>query len=321
MGDETGRSYEILTQVIFQSILGQKEFPNLVVKRNVTLRGRTGSHQIDIYWRFEVGGVPFEVIVQAKDWQRRVDQLHLLAFRQILDDLPGQPRGIFVTRSGYQKGAREFALAHGILIYELREAMESSPLCLTVGGWAKFWIVRVPLQGTVRCEGEESNVWRTYAMDFVYDVCTPHFSDINFDIPRTWLEQEYPTQDLSDVRRVEIPLATLTDILLYDQKGAAVSNLQVLFSRLIEPMKEQGVNQKELSHDFAEPTFIRVTSSLVPCLIKVNSVSANVNIEHRHETRRGKMSGFSQLVLRQLNSDQTWWFAATPSAISSLEKD
>src|ERR1017187_8716700 len=119
--DKTGKSYENLTQAIFQSILAQTELRNVDVKRDVVLKGKETSHQIDIYWKFEIGEVQYETIVQAKDWGKRVDQGALLQFKSVLNDLPGQPKGIFVTRTGYQKSAKKYALARGILLYELRE--------------------------------------------------------------------------------------------------------------------------------------------------------------------------------------------------------
>jgi hypothetical protein len=81
------------------------------VESNITLQGKTARHQIDVHWRFEFGAVPHETIVQTKDLNKPVEQVHLLAFKEILNDLPGQPKRISVTRSGYQRGAREFALA------------------------------------------------------------------------------------------------------------------------------------------------------------------------------------------------------------------
>src|ERR1039458_1675138 len=149
--DKTGRSYENLAQVIFQSITRQN------VERNVILRGKTISHQIDIYWKFEVGGVQYETIVEAKDWNKPVDQSQLLAFKAILDDLPGQPKGIFVTRNGYQAGAEEFAIAQGILIYELKEFDTFPPLEATVGSWVKISNVRVPLRGVVKRSEEHTS--------------------------------------------------------------------------------------------------------------------------------------------------------------------
>src|ERR1700683_156598 len=130
MSDKTGKLYENLVQVIFQSIFDQQQFPNLKVERDINRKGITASHQIDVYWKFEFGGVPHEVVVQAKDWNRPVEQAHLLAFKSVLDDLPRQPRGIYVTRSGYQSGAKSFALAHGILLYELREADYPPPVSI-----------------------------------------------------------------------------------------------------------------------------------------------------------------------------------------------
>jgi hypothetical protein len=50
-----------------------------------------------------------------------VKKEQVLAFKATLEDLPGQPRGIVVSRKGFQEGAREFAAGHGILLYELRE--------------------------------------------------------------------------------------------------------------------------------------------------------------------------------------------------------
>ena len=319
MSDKTGRSYENLIQTIFQSIILQKEFPNLGVKRDVILQGKTTSHQIDIYWKFEVGGVPYETIVQAKDWNKPVDKSHLLLFKAILDDLPGQPRGIFVTRSGYQAGAEEFALAHGILIYELRETEEEAPVPLTVGGWANITLVRMPLHGTVKCVGEEANIENVYALGFAWDVCTPQFSEIKFHVTPGRLKQEFPTKDLGDSKHVDFPVAPLTDIILYNQEGTSVDNLQTLFSKLIEGMREEKIDQKRVSHAFTEPTFIRVVSLGIPHL-KIDAVSANVEIQHSHHTRRAKMSNFAQLVLHQLNSDQKLWFAATPSVLSRSDE-
>jgi hypothetical protein len=53
----TGAAYEKLVQGIFQAI----------VEQNKTLQGKISTHQIDVYWKFQTGGIEYEVIVQAKD--------------------------------------------------------------------------------------------------------------------------------------------------------------------------------------------------------------------------------------------------------------
>ena len=68
MSDKTGKHYEKLAQVVFQWILDQSDIRNMVVEHNVALKGmHAKSHQIDVCWKFEVGGVQYETIVQAKD--------------------------------------------------------------------------------------------------------------------------------------------------------------------------------------------------------------------------------------------------------------
>src|ERR1039458_4298024 len=96
----TGIPYEILTKMIFEDIVNQKSVETIQVRHNVLLTGKTLTHQIDVYWEFVVGGISYRTVVQAKDWATPVNQGELLKFKAVLDDLPGQPRGVFVTRTG-----------------------------------------------------------------------------------------------------------------------------------------------------------------------------------------------------------------------------
>lgn len=73
VGDKTGKPYEKLTYAIFKFIHEQEEIPNLVVQHDVILQGRTTSHQTDVYWKLEVGGVQYEAVVQAKNWNKPID--------------------------------------------------------------------------------------------------------------------------------------------------------------------------------------------------------------------------------------------------------
>ena len=319
MSDKAGEPYENLTQVIFKSILSQKEFPNIKVERNVTLQGKTTSHQIDVYWKFEFGGVPHEAIVQAKDWKKPVDQLHLLAFSKVLDDLPGQPRGIFVTRTGYQQGAREFALAHGILLYELREADYPSPPPMTPGGWANIKLVRMPLQGLITSEEPDVNAGSAIALGFDIEVFTPHIHVITFTTSTSWLKKEYPTEATELLSTVTLPAALPQNRILFDDKGVVIGNLGSVTQGIVESMKKDGVETREVSHVFEPAVFIDTGYSPIP-RIKVSTVLIKVEIKRTRGLVRTKMSSFAQLVLHQLNSDASWWFAATPKVISKLSK-
>jgi hypothetical protein len=93
----TGRPYELLAQAIWQALNDQEGVANVKVQCNVTLQGNLTSHEIDLYWEFERNRVTYRTVVQAKDWINPVKQEQLIAFKKVLEDLPGQPRGIFVT--------------------------------------------------------------------------------------------------------------------------------------------------------------------------------------------------------------------------------
>ncbi|MDP2174025.1 MAG: restriction endonuclease [Candidatus Cloacimonadaceae bacterium] len=120
----TGREYEELVQQVFKVILGMDKLKTIRLERNVRIDTKTGPKQeIDIYWEYQVGINPNPNIVlfQAKDWKNKVAIEHLRAFKNVIDDIPGHPTGIFVTKTGYQSGAKKFAKNNGIPIWELRE--------------------------------------------------------------------------------------------------------------------------------------------------------------------------------------------------------
>jgi hypothetical protein len=116
----TGKPYESLTQRVFERLLAQAEVVTNV-ERDVVVEGRSTSHQLDVTFVFTVGPATYRTIVQCKDWRSAVKQEQVLAFHSVLTDIPGQPRGIMVSRSGFQEGARKVAEHHGIKLYELRE--------------------------------------------------------------------------------------------------------------------------------------------------------------------------------------------------------
>ena len=125
MSKNTGKPYDKLTQKIFSQIVNQNSVQNINVQHDITLPGKTTSHQIDVYWEFEVGGLQYQTVIQAKDWKNKVKKEQMLAFKAILDDLPSGTKGVFVSKSGFQSGAIEVAQAHGIKIFELRKPTDS----------------------------------------------------------------------------------------------------------------------------------------------------------------------------------------------------
>jgi hypothetical protein len=296
------RWYESVAQGIFQLLLDQDSVHTVLVQHDVTLPGKTATHQIDVYWKFEIAGVLYETIVETKDWCKPIEQDKLFCFKAVLEDLPGQPRGIFITRSGYQSGAIEFAKAHGIILYELDVARPSSVMINHLG-WARFSIVRVPLRGSPK--NEEIAAQQYFEFGWKWTVFTPHVSHLRLQHDKAWLEQNRPVGNF-DISTFKIPPTRFRDIILYDEGHVIASNVAEILRQAIGIMKDEKINTKQLMHTFERPTF--VGPPVTPSYIKVNSMSANIEIEGTDLPMRFGNSKFVQFVLHEITSGKTQFF-------------
>jgi hypothetical protein len=57
------RRHELVSKAIFEALLKQSNAENLEVKHNVCIKGLKTCHQIDVFWKFRVGGLERTVIV------------------------------------------------------------------------------------------------------------------------------------------------------------------------------------------------------------------------------------------------------------------
>jgi hypothetical protein len=294
---KTGKSYEVLTQAIFQLVHDQEEVPNIQVVHDVKLKGQSATHQIDVYWKFEKAGVPYETIVQAKDWSNPVDQGELFKFNCVRGDLPGPPKGIFVTRTGYQRGAKEYARAHGIILYELREVAPRSSVTITALGWANCKVIPMALRGSKKNEEPV----RGRILGFSWTVFGPQFSDLKFQPDSLWLEQAPLTPNV-DLSAIKFPPLPFREIILYDENHTAVSNLDLVLRQVVEVMKAEEVDKKHVVHAFQHPTFLGPTATGLVDYIKVASLSVNVEIQSKQLPIRWDMSNFVHFVLHNITS-------------------
>jgi len=95
-------------QKVYQTLLDIKG-ESIVVARDVVIKGRDGlSHQIDVYYEFEMAGLRHRIAIECKNTGRPVEKNDVLAFSAKIRDCPGV-RGCIVAVNGYQSGAAKFA--------------------------------------------------------------------------------------------------------------------------------------------------------------------------------------------------------------------
>ncbi|MBT9545650.1 MAG: restriction endonuclease [Candidatus Sericytochromatia bacterium] len=275
----TGKPYEKLTQSIFQQILNQSsEVQTVQVEHDVLLQGITTTHQIDVYWRFQHGGVEYQSIVQAKDWNSKVSKEKLLAFHGVLNDLPGQPRGIFVTRRGYQKGAKEYAQAHGIVLYELREAEELD------------W------QGFVR------------SIEIEMRLAIPEVKQLNLVIDPVWFREKALALGFQKGQKFSFRdfIEDSSSTFILDSKGQPMRSLFDIFMSYF-PKEHTAFPLKAIQHQFIEPSFIALNHELFP---KVKLLGLDFNISQSIEqlcftVTAGEMV---QYILKETLGKEIRWF-------------
>ena len=243
----TGKEYELLVQKVFQSILDQKFVQNITVQHDVTLQGKSTSHQIDVYWEFSDGISTYATIVQAKDYTSRVSQDKLLTFKSVIDDLPTHPKGIFVTKTGYQKGAKAYAEANDILLYELRPPTDDD--------------------------------WKGYIRDISINLTmfTPQISNFITYIDKDWLYKNHPDTQ----HKINIPYFNKNDS-LYNEKGDKTIPILKLVNNLIKVQSSESLS-KPIEKTFSEPTFIYYGKYDIE-LVKINKISFTVSFTRHDDT-------------------------------------
>ena len=107
----TAEQYE--TQVV-DWLRTQESFDSFQVTHREKLPGTAGEYTFDGIARFEIlGGAQFLVLIECKRHRRPVERLHVMALHQKLRDV-GAHKALIFSTGGFQRGAIEYAHAHGI---------------------------------------------------------------------------------------------------------------------------------------------------------------------------------------------------------------
>lgn len=92
---------------------------------NVRVQGVRTIHDIDIFVNSKYVGQDIKWIIEAKYWNNKVSKLHVLALRQIVDDI-GADKGFIISEKGFQKGAIEAATNSNISLQTFDDLLKIS---------------------------------------------------------------------------------------------------------------------------------------------------------------------------------------------------
>jgi hypothetical protein len=175
-----GTAFEQLAAALFGGLAAADLEREIEVRRNVTLKGKTTSHEIDVYWRLRIANIRYDTLIQAKDWAKEVDQGEVLKFKAVLDDLPHQPRGVMVSRLGFQKGAIQTADGNGILLFTIAEAPAAPRrVTMTTESVAVLRVERRPTP-IVAMRGDTASGSNRADLFYSYRIFTPRNIELGF---------------------------------------------------------------------------------------------------------------------------------------------
>jgi restriction system protein len=89
------------------------------------VKGVRTSHDIDVLVKSVHAGFDITWIVECKHWKTPVSKLHVLALREIVQDI-GADRGILLSEEGFQSGAVEAATLTNVQVTSLAQLTASA---------------------------------------------------------------------------------------------------------------------------------------------------------------------------------------------------
>ena len=253
----TGIEYEELVKQLFQSIAKQDNVKNIDIRRNVILERKAGgTHQIDVFWEFESLGITHKVIIEAKDYKSKVTQEKLHAFKSVLEDIPGQPRGIYITKTGYQCGARKFAEHHGIKLYEFRQPND------------KDWKDKI----------------RNIYINVEYSI--PNIKEIKLSIDCEWLSKFCKANNILLSKNHNFS-AYSDSVFLYDKNDNKICSIQEKINALIQKHVTSAQSHemnipRNITEKFTQPTYINTLNEIIPKL-KINGINFELHFSLSHD--------------------------------------
>lgn len=250
--------YEILTKEIYNYLLIADGFDSVEVKHNIKIAGKSGcNHQVDVYWEFKLAGETHRVAIECKNYSKVASIAKVRDFFGVIYDI-GNIKGIFITKKGFQSGAKKFADYHNISLKELRKP--------EVEDW----------KGRIKTIVAEINVMPTRITEIYVEP----------DFP--WVFEKGFIQSENERDRIILETGKMnTEICVYDEKGNSIDNFLELEQKLPHDFKV-GTNLKHAfpyDNGFMESNFGKVKIKYVGFVYDILNVSQELLIEAEEITK------------------------------------
>lgn len=117
-----GRVLEDYVEYVYKFLLDLETQPGeepVLISRNVRMAKNGYSAEFDIYYEFSKAGIKHKVAIECKNHRSPIDISHIRNFGEKVRDF--NVTGVFVSESGFQSGAENYALERGILLLKTED--------------------------------------------------------------------------------------------------------------------------------------------------------------------------------------------------------
>ena len=116
--DITSLDFEKYCFSILDVLYSPKKLDDYKITHNETYERNDGKHQIDVVIEYSIANAAIKIFVECKREKNSIEIWMVRDFYQKIQSC-GANKGIFISTSGYQKGAIIFAKEHGISLYRI----------------------------------------------------------------------------------------------------------------------------------------------------------------------------------------------------------
>jgi len=120
VADISPLEFEKYCLTILDVLYSHKELDDYKITHNETYEKNDGKHQVDVVIEYSIANASYTVFVECKKKKNPIEVGMVRDFYQKIQSC-GANKGIFISTSGYQKGAILFAREHGIALYRIMD--------------------------------------------------------------------------------------------------------------------------------------------------------------------------------------------------------
>lgn len=116
----TATEFEKYCFEILKAYAENEKLQDFKIAHDERIKTSDGTYQIDVYATFTACHCTFKVLAECKKYKKSVERKVVAELHAKLNSI-GAQKGIVISTAGFQKGAVEYAKAHGIALIQVFE--------------------------------------------------------------------------------------------------------------------------------------------------------------------------------------------------------